>query len=159
MKKSRHSEEKIIAAVKQVEAGRKAGEVAREMGVSEATIYTWKRHFQPSTVYPRHSQHRCFGVMLYDTSGSPAPYSTVTVVYYPIHENPGSSPVDNPVGFCPGGFSRRVRRSHARTGDRRPFRAAAQPRRFSAGRLHSRRHERWFSNSSPFRIRRKQRSD
>jgi hypothetical protein len=31
MKKSRHSEEKIIAAVKQVEGGRKAGEVAREL--------------------------------------------------------------------------------------------------------------------------------
>jgi putative transposase len=45
MKKSRHSEEKIIAAVKQVEAGRKAGEVAREMGVSEATIYTWKSKY------------------------------------------------------------------------------------------------------------------
>lgn len=45
MKKSRHSEEKIIAAVKQVEGGRKAGEVAREMGVSEATIYTWKSKY------------------------------------------------------------------------------------------------------------------
>jgi len=45
MKKSRHSEEKIIAAVKQVESGRKAGEVAREMGVSEATIYAWKSKY------------------------------------------------------------------------------------------------------------------
>ena len=45
MKKSRHSEEKIIAAVKQVEGGRKAAEVAREMGVSEATIYTWKSKY------------------------------------------------------------------------------------------------------------------
>jgi len=45
MKKSRHSEEKIIAAVKQVEGGRKAGEVAREMGVSEATMYTWKSKY------------------------------------------------------------------------------------------------------------------
>lgn len=42
MKKSRHSEEKIIAAVKQMEGGRKAPEVAREMGVSAATLYAWK---------------------------------------------------------------------------------------------------------------------
>jgi putative transposase len=28
-----------------VEGGRKAGEVAREMGVSEATIYTWKSKY------------------------------------------------------------------------------------------------------------------
>ncbi len=45
MKKSRHSEEKIIAAVKQVEGGRKAAEIAREMGVSEATVYTWKSRY------------------------------------------------------------------------------------------------------------------
>jgi putative transposase len=45
MKKNRHSEEKIIAAVKQVEGGRKAAEVAREVGVSEATIYTWKSKY------------------------------------------------------------------------------------------------------------------
>lgn len=45
MKKSRHSEERIIAAVKQVEGGRKAAEVAREMGVSEATIYAWKSKY------------------------------------------------------------------------------------------------------------------
>jgi putative transposase len=45
MKKSRHSEEKIIAAVKQVEGGRKAAEMAREMGVSEATVYTWKSKY------------------------------------------------------------------------------------------------------------------
>jgi putative transposase len=42
MKKSRHSEEKIIAAVKQVEGGRKTAEVARELGVSAATLYAWK---------------------------------------------------------------------------------------------------------------------
>lgn len=45
MKKSRHSEERIIAAVKQVEGGRKAAEIAREMGVSEATVYTWKSKY------------------------------------------------------------------------------------------------------------------
>ena len=42
MKKSRHSEEKVIAAVKQMEGGRKAADVARELGVSAATLYAWK---------------------------------------------------------------------------------------------------------------------
>ena len=42
MKNSRHSEEKKIAAVKRMEGGRKTGEVARELGVSEATLYAWK---------------------------------------------------------------------------------------------------------------------
>jgi len=45
MKKSRHSEEKIIAAVKQMEGGRKTAEVARELGVSAATLYTWKSKY------------------------------------------------------------------------------------------------------------------
>ena len=45
MKKSRHSEEKIIAAVKQMEGGRKTAEVARELGVSTATLYAWKSKY------------------------------------------------------------------------------------------------------------------
>jgi putative transposase len=45
MKKSRHSEEKIIAAVKQMEGGRKTGDVARELGVSAATLYAWKSKY------------------------------------------------------------------------------------------------------------------
>jgi putative transposase len=45
MKKSRHSEEKIIAAVKQIEGGRKTAEVARELGVSSATLYAWKSKY------------------------------------------------------------------------------------------------------------------
>ena len=36
MKKSRHSEEQIIVVLKQMEAGRKVAEWAREVGVSEA---------------------------------------------------------------------------------------------------------------------------
>jgi putative transposase len=43
--KSRHTEEQIIAALKQVEAGRTLDDVARECGVSQATIYTWKSKF------------------------------------------------------------------------------------------------------------------
>jgi transposase-like protein len=38
MKKSRHSEEKVIAVVKQMEGGRKTADVARELGVSAATL-------------------------------------------------------------------------------------------------------------------------
>ena len=45
MKKSRYSEEQIIGALKQMEAGRAVKELARELGVSEATIYTWKSKY------------------------------------------------------------------------------------------------------------------
>ena len=45
MKKSRHSEEKIIAAVKQMEGGRKTADVARELGVSQQTLYAWKSKY------------------------------------------------------------------------------------------------------------------
>jgi putative transposase len=42
VKKSRFSEEKIIAVLKQAEAGVKMRELARKNGVSEATLYNWK---------------------------------------------------------------------------------------------------------------------
>jgi putative transposase len=42
MKKSRFSEEKIIAILKELEAGVKAPELARKHGVSEATLYNWR---------------------------------------------------------------------------------------------------------------------
>ena len=45
MKKARHTEEQIIGALKQMEAGRKVAEMARELGVSEATVYTWKSKY------------------------------------------------------------------------------------------------------------------
>ena len=45
MKKTRYSEEQIIAVLKQMEAGRKVVDLARELGVSEATLYTWKSKF------------------------------------------------------------------------------------------------------------------
>ncbi len=45
MKKTKHSEEKIIGAVKQLEAGRAVKEVAREMGVTDQTLYNWKSKF------------------------------------------------------------------------------------------------------------------
>ena len=45
MKKTKHSEEKIIGAVKQLEAGRWVKEVAREMGVTDQTLYNWKSKY------------------------------------------------------------------------------------------------------------------
>jgi putative transposase len=45
MSKSAHTEAQMVGAVKQVEAGRRAEEVAREMGVSKHTIYAWKQKY------------------------------------------------------------------------------------------------------------------
>lgn len=45
MSKSKHTEAQIIEALKQVDAGRKAEDVAREVGVSKYTIYTWKAKY------------------------------------------------------------------------------------------------------------------
>jgi putative transposase len=45
MKKGKHPEEQIIGVLTQVEAGRTVKEVARGLGVSEATIYTWKSKY------------------------------------------------------------------------------------------------------------------
>ena len=42
MSRGKHSEAEMIAALKQVEAGRKVEDVAREIGVSKHTIYGWK---------------------------------------------------------------------------------------------------------------------
>src|SRR6202049_5369193 len=41
----KHSEGQIIAALKQVEAGRAVEDVARECGVSKHTIYAWKSKY------------------------------------------------------------------------------------------------------------------
>ena len=45
MKKSRFSEEKIIAVLEQAEAGVRVTELARKNGVSEATLYNWKARY------------------------------------------------------------------------------------------------------------------
>lgn len=45
MSRSRHTEAEMIAALKQLEAGRKAEDVAREVGVSKHTIYAWKAKY------------------------------------------------------------------------------------------------------------------
>jgi putative transposase len=45
MSKGKHSEAQIIVALKQVEAGRKVEDLARECGVSKHTIYAWKSKY------------------------------------------------------------------------------------------------------------------
>jgi putative transposase len=45
MSRSKHTEAQIIAALRQVEAGRTVDDVARECGVSKHTVYAWKAKF------------------------------------------------------------------------------------------------------------------
>jgi putative transposase len=45
MPRKGQSEEKIVYALRQVEAGKKVSEVCREMGVSAQAFYSWKRRF------------------------------------------------------------------------------------------------------------------
>lgn len=51
MKRSRFSEEQIIAILREQEAGAKTADVCRKHGISDATFYKWKARFgglQPS---------------------------------------------------------------------------------------------------------------
>jgi putative transposase len=45
MSRSNHTEAQMIGALKPLEAGRKAEDVAREVGVSKHTIYAWKAKY------------------------------------------------------------------------------------------------------------------
>ena len=45
MSRGKHTEAQMIAALKQVEAGRKVEDVAREEGVSKHTLYAWKAKY------------------------------------------------------------------------------------------------------------------
>jgi putative transposase len=45
MKKTRFSEEQIVAALKETEAGVSVKELSRRIGVSDATIYHWKAKY------------------------------------------------------------------------------------------------------------------
>lgn len=45
MSRGKHTEVQIIDALKQVEAGRRAEDVAREYGVSKYTLYAWKSKY------------------------------------------------------------------------------------------------------------------
>lgn len=45
MKKSKFSEEQIAYALRQAESGTAVADVCRQLGVSEATFYVWKKRF------------------------------------------------------------------------------------------------------------------
>jgi len=45
MKRARFTEEQIIGALKEYEAGAKTADLARKHGVSEATLYNWKAKY------------------------------------------------------------------------------------------------------------------
>jgi len=50
MKKSRFSEEQIIAVLKEVESGLPIADICRKYNVSDATIYNWKNKYSGMTV-------------------------------------------------------------------------------------------------------------
>jgi putative transposase len=45
MKRSRHTEEQIIAILKEQEAGAKTADLCRQHGISSATLYNWKAKY------------------------------------------------------------------------------------------------------------------
>jgi putative transposase len=45
MARKGHTEEQIITALRQSEGGEKTAEICRRMGISQATFYTWKKHY------------------------------------------------------------------------------------------------------------------
>lgn len=45
MKRSKYTEEQIIGAIKQHEAGTKTQDICRKLGISDQTFYKWKAKF------------------------------------------------------------------------------------------------------------------
>jgi len=45
MRKSRYTEEQITSAIKASESGIKVKEICDELGISEATFYSWKKKY------------------------------------------------------------------------------------------------------------------
>jgi putative transposase len=45
MPRKGHTEEQIIAALQQSEAGAKTNELCRKLGISQATFYSWKKQY------------------------------------------------------------------------------------------------------------------
>ena len=47
MKKSRFTEEQVAYALRQSESGTAVADVCRQLGISEATFYVWKKKYAP----------------------------------------------------------------------------------------------------------------
>ena len=45
MKRSKFSEEHIVYAIRQADAGTPVGDLCRQLGVSDATFYAWKKKY------------------------------------------------------------------------------------------------------------------
>jgi len=45
MKRSKFSEEQIVYAMRQAESGTPVGDLCRQLGVSDATFYAWKKKY------------------------------------------------------------------------------------------------------------------
>ena len=45
MKKSRFREEEIVRAIQQAESGKPVIELSRELGITEATFYRWRKKY------------------------------------------------------------------------------------------------------------------
>jgi len=45
MPRKGHTEEQIIYALRQAEAGQKIGDICRELGVSQQAFYSWNRRY------------------------------------------------------------------------------------------------------------------
>jgi putative transposase len=45
MPRKGHSEEQIIRALREAEAGKKVGDICREFGVSQQAFYGWRRRY------------------------------------------------------------------------------------------------------------------
>ncbi len=45
MKRSKFSEEQIVYAIRQAESGTPVGDLCRQLGVSDATFYAWKKTY------------------------------------------------------------------------------------------------------------------
>ena len=45
MPKKAHTEEQIVAVLRQGEAGEKVADICRRVGISEATYYVWRKQY------------------------------------------------------------------------------------------------------------------
>jgi putative transposase len=45
MKKSKFTEDQIVFAIKQFETGTRVDEISRQMGISQATFFNWKKKY------------------------------------------------------------------------------------------------------------------